>query len=106
MADTLILEQGKPSAGTRELLFTADGPTVLSSLRACNVGRVTDYARIARVFGSEAEKDEQYLAFDVPIPPGQPYAITEGVTLDLGDSIYVQSRRGSTSFNVSGAQRA
>ena len=46
------------------------------------------------------------IAYDVPVPPGQPYALTEGEVLRGDDAIWVYSRNGNVSFNLSGVQTA
>ena len=104
--DTPIRAQVKPTAGSKVILYQANASTILSTIVACNLGRFTDYIRIAKVLGGEAESDKQYLRYDVAVPPGAPYAITEGEVLIGDDAIWVYSRNGNVSFNLSGVQTA
>lgn len=104
MAGALVSAQMKPEAGTSGTLYTAESDTVLSSVRACNVATRTDYITIRRVFGGEPASDKQLLCSATPIPPGLAFSVVEGVTLLPEESIVVESRLGTTAFNLSGAE--
>lgn len=106
MADTLRREQAAPAAGTWAVLLQANAATVISSLRACNVGSVVDRADARIVHAGESEADAQYLLRSVPVPAGWPYGITEGWTLLAEDRIEVRSQSGRVAFNVFGAEKA
>lgn len=102
MSDTPIRSQAAPASNTEAELYTAVGPTVISTIRACNTGRVADAIRIRKVLAGEAESTKQYLVYAQLIPPGQSYAMTEGEALVEDDVLYVHSMNGTTGFNLSG----
>lgn len=105
MADTLRRAQLKPDAGAWEILFQATGPTVVSTIRACNVASISDKVSIRHVYAGESEADAQYVCEEVVVPPGLPYSMTEGVTMLEDDVIYVRALRGTTAFHLFGAQK-
>lgn len=102
MSDTPIRAQAAPAANTEAALYTAVGPSVVSTIRACNTGRVADAIKIRKMLAGESESTKQYLVYAQIIPPGQSYAMTEGEALVEDDVIYVHSLNGTTGFNLSG----
>lgn len=106
MAESLRREQAAPAAGVWATLLQANAPTVISSLRACNVGSAIDRGDARIVHAGESEADSQYLLRSVPLPVGWPYGVTEGWTMLAEDRLEVRSAGGSVAFNVFGAEKA
>lgn len=104
MADTLTRAQVKPGPGVWTLLFGAIAPTVISTIRACNLSAPTDIISIRKILAGAIEEDSQFLVHSVALPWGIPYALTEGESLLDGDAIWVWSQKGTTAFNLSGVE--
>ncbi len=104
MADAIIRAQVRSAAGVWTTLFTAAGDTIVSTIRACNISTERDEIDIRLVYGGAAEADEQYLVRGLVLPRGLPFAMTEGLTMDGSDTVFVRSLRGMTAFNLFGVE--
>jgi hypothetical protein len=105
MADSLRREQVAPEAGTWTDLLTAAGQTVISTVRASNIGSAKDVIAARIVFAGEAEASKQYIFGALPLPGGRSYSATEGWTLIADDKIVVRSQKGITAFSAFGVEK-
>lgn len=104
--ETNVRGQARPVAGQWAALFQASKQTTLSTVRACVVnGTVGDKVAVRLALAGAAEAEQQYLAWETPVPSGHPYSMTEGWTLKEDDVLWVSSLRGSVSFSVFGVER-
>lgn len=107
MSETAKRTQALPDGGEWEALFTAGpGMTIISTLRICNTFERIDHADVRIALAGEDSGSKQYVLYGAPIPPGLPYAITEGWTLLEGDVIWARSWSGGLAFNVFGVERS
>jgi len=104
VADTLIRAQVKPASGVWTILFGATAPTVISTMKACNLSSVTDSISIRKILEGAELDDAQFLAERIALPLGIPYGMTEGESLLDSDAIWVWSQNGTTAFNLSGVE--
>ena len=101
-----VLGQSKPTAGTLTTLYTVPASTqaVLSSLTIANLGPTATTYRIAiRTAGAEISF-EDYIAYDVTIPPLDTLTLTLGMTLATTDVFSVESYSGLVAFNLFGSE--
>ena len=101
-----VLGQSKPTAGTLTTLYTVPASTqaVLSSITIANMGPTgTTYRLAIRVAGA-AISFEDYIAYDVTIPPLDTLTLTLGMTLATTDVFSVESYSGLVAFNLFGSE--
>jgi hypothetical protein len=101
-----VLGQSKPEAGTLTTLYTVPASTqaVISSLTVSNMGpTATTYRLAIRPAGAEISM-EDYIAYDITIPPLDTLTLTLGITLATTDVFSVESYSGLVAFNLFGSE--
>ena len=97
-----VLGQVAPSATTDTTLYTvpAATSTVCSSLVVANRGEVTALVRVA----GAALANQQYILYDVAVPPQDTYIGTVGLTLAATDVVTVRASTADVSFSLFGEE--
>ena len=98
-----ILGQSLPPAATEAVLYNCTSTATISTLIACNTGTAAEFNVAVRRKGASAE-DKQYIYFETPLAAGESFALTGGMTLGEGESIWVESDTGDVAFNLFGAE--
>lgn len=102
-----ILGQSFPGAATLTDIYTVPAivGTVNSSITICNQSSTqTALIRVSQAIGGAVDTPEQYIYYDLDIPPNDTFIATIGVTLAPGDVIRVYSDLSIISFNMSGTE--
>ena len=103
-----VLAQSQPAANTLTTAYTvpASTETVISSIIVSNLGRTATTYRIAiRPDGASVAIDD-YIAYDVTIPPLDSLIMTVGLTINSSDIVSVESYSGLVNFNLFGSEIA
>lgn len=85
------------------MLYNCTSTATISTLMACNTGTAAEFNVAVRRKGASAE-DKQYIYFETPLAAGESFALTGGMTLGEGESIWVESNTGDVAFNLFGAE--
>lgn len=102
-----ILGQLEPIALISAPVYTVppDTQAIISTINVCNLGIATDLFTIWAIKSGGTTNNDAVLYYEVPIVPGNnTFQTTAGITLGPGESIYVWSQNGTTSFNVFGKE--
>ena len=101
-----VLGQVAPSATTDTTLYTvpAATSTVCSSLGVANRGEVTALVRVAVRVAGAALANQQYILYDVAVPPQDTYIGTVGLTLAATDVVTVRASTADVSFSLFGEE--
>ena len=101
-----VLGQSQPAAGTLTTLYTVPASTqaFISSLTVSNMGPTATTYRLAIRLAGAAISMEDYIAYDVTIPPLDTVILTLGITLATTDVFSVESYSGLVAFNLFGSE--
>lgn len=103
MAEKVLLPQSAPGATTLTEVFQAEptGVTVLNSFTVCNRSTTPTSFRVAVSPSGGSISNENYIAYDVPIPGAEVYGRELGMALPPGAIIRVYATLATLSFSFS-----
>jgi len=99
MSTNQIFAQCKPNAETDTVLYLSTGNVVANMWMGNQSGE--DYVRIAIVPHGNSLSNESYIAYDTPIATNYIFYL-QTLCFGVGDTVYVRSRMGTSSFTVTG----
>ena len=101
-----VLGQSLPSANTFIDLYRVPvgNSAVISTLSVCNISAANVTFRAMVRPGGNTISNQQYFAFEVPIPGQDTIPLTLGMTLDSTDVVTVYSFQGNVTFNLFGTE--
>jgi hypothetical protein len=97
-----ILGQLFPAGSANELLFTAEGECVISSLMFCNIATASEEVRVFVIPAGEAGASQNALYYDMDLPGKTTFSATVGITMKGGDIVVVYSKLGTVAFHAFG----
>jgi len=102
-----ILGQTEPPNATDTLLYTVPNgkQAIISTVFACNrnVAARAIRLRAARV-GESSVSVKQYIYFDTNVPANDTVALTAGITLMAGESLYIYRSGSEVNFSAFGVE--
>lgn len=108
MATTLkVLGQNAPGASSEQILYTvpASTETVVSTFVACNRGTTTAKIRMGVSVNGGALANQDYVYYDLPLPPNDTFAATVGISMDASDEIRVFADTANVTFSAFGQEK-
>ena len=101
-----ILGQALPTANTFTDIYEVPVSTsaVVSTLNVCNLTASNVTFRVAARPNANTLTAQQYLAFDVALPPQDTIALTIGMSLAANDTITAFSFQGNVAFTLFGSE--
>jgi len=103
-----VLGQQAPAAATDATLYTAPAATsaIVSTIAVTNRGGTQTTFRLRVAVAGAAAANQQYVAYDVPIPPSTLLTLTLGITLAATDQIVVQAAAAQVTFQAFGQENS
>ena len=104
--DRGLLAQSQPSAAAESLIYTAPQSTTatISTMFICNQGAATTFRVRVAFRGEETATTRQYIYYGTAIAANDTIAVTGGMTLSDGESMYGYSVSGNVSFSLFGGE--
>ena len=101
-----VLGQSAPGATTATALYTVPSATeaVVSTIVVANRASTSATFRLSVRPNGNAQANQHYLAFDVPIAGNDSTTLTLGITIDAADVITVYASTANLSFNAFGTE--
>jgi hypothetical protein len=104
--DYKVLAQSNPLAATLTDAYTVPAAiqTIVSTITIANRSAVPTTFRISVAVGGAPDANEQYIAFDAPIPGTDTVNMTLGLSLSATDVVRVYATFATLSFNLFGTE--
>lgn len=101
-----VLAQSAPLATTATDVYTVPSATetVVSTIIIANRANTAGTFRLSIRPNGDAQADEHYIAYDVPIAANDSTTLTLGITVDAGDVITAYCSSANMSVNVFGTE--